>query len=140
MKRHSPYLVPILWLAGLVSSQAEMPPSAYLNLQKEAPEKLLITVLSVREQSKASSAAIVVKVTVRAKVVEVKQTATGIRPGDTLVVIYTNTTHKTAWVGPSAVPILRDGMTCPAYLEQDEAKKAVYRPAAGGFSFREVNQ
>ena len=115
---------------------AELPPYVYKQWQQDAPEALIIKVLSVetitRDENEERK---IVFVTVQAQVQLVWRSKSGIRPGTAISISYEHTQHKRPHVGPSQVPILETGEECPAYLKKDE-KSASYSPAAGGYSFQ----
>ena len=64
-------------------------------------------------------------------------TKTGLRAGDVIRINYVQSQHKVPLVGPSEVPILKEGQVYPAYLMKEEKGKE-YAPAAGGYSFTEM--
>jgi hypothetical protein len=114
---------------------AELPPYVYKQWQQDAPEALIIKVLSVetitRDENEERK---IVFVTVQAQVQSVWRSKSGIRPETAISISYEHTQHKRPHVGPSQVPILETGEECPAYLKKDE-QSASYSPVAGGYSF-----
>ena len=113
---------------------AELPPWAYKEMQKKAPEYLTIEVLwvktkAVRDGKEAETAA---------RVAEVKRSKSGLQTGTVIRIHYVHVTKVLA--GPSRIPILEKGKRYPAFLAKADGKKSdkIYKPAAGGRSFEVV--
>ena len=118
---------------------AALPPSAYRPEQDKAPEALVIAVLSVKSEVTEDAKASRVHVEARARVVEVKRTASELKVGDEINIAYTNYQLKRDQfiVGPgSYIPVLEEGKVVPAYLSGNQ--KNGYLPAAQGYSFKEI--
>lgn len=121
-----------------VAARAELPPSAYEKRQKDAPEHVEIRVASVKTEEKKERGGVRIEVRAQAQVGRVHRSASGLKTGDAIRLRYTHTRPKEPIAGPSEVPIVRAGETCPAFLARDE-KDGTYVPVAGGYSFQAVN-
>lgn len=139
-------LVLLLMCAARV--HAELPPSAYEQMQRDAPEALQIAVQQVKTTRTRERRFVQVAVTVRAEVTEVRRSATHLKVGDVITFQYVHRQHREPVAGPSEIPILKKGECYPAYLKSadtagtgdtGEAGKA-YEPAARSYSFRELQR
>jgi hypothetical protein len=119
----------VFW--ACTAARAELPPSAYVSMQKDAPEAVQIEVLRVdgqvnlgpEEQS---------NLTVFAKVVCIGRSASGLKPGDAITIVYSTVLKRSfGWVGPRPLPVLKAGQY-PAFLARQGAQ---FVPAAQGYSF-----
>ena len=147
---HCPPLTEPIWVLMLAfmtsafvttTTQAEMPPSAYLSFQHDAPEALEVEITAVEQSTAETKEAIITSVVLAAKVLNVKRTATKLKPGAIITIKYEHRESKMpGWAGPSAVPILVKGDKYPAYLTQTGEKPSVYEPAAGGYTFRTLKE
>ena len=126
--------VVVLLVGALCCSEvrAELPPEAYRNMQAKSPEYLTIAVQSVETQRSEDANSVHIKVEARAKVRTVQRSKGGVKEGEVITIRYTHSGHKEPIAGPSAVPILKKGAVCPAYLEK---KGEWFGPAAGGYTF-----
>ena len=118
---------------------AALPPSAYQADQDQAPEALIIKVLSVDVKVSKSFTETVTTVRARARVEEVKRTASDLKPGAEIDIAYTNVELKRdkGLVGPSSyIPVLEDGTTVPAFVSGNQ--QTGYLPAARVYSFTEI--
>jgi hypothetical protein len=129
MRRHLFFSLALLSLAFL---QAELPPSAYEEMQSTAPEHLQIQVLRVDIEPGSSDTAQAIQVL--ATVEKVLRTSTGLKAGDLHTIDYTHEHRPPGWVGPAQVPILTQGDTHVAYLKPLDQPET-YSPAAGAMSF-----
>lgn len=127
-------LLVLLVAFAAVNVAAELPPSAYKQMQAKAGERLQIEVLSIKEtvvrdepDFKQTS------ITIEARVVKVLRTRSRTKRNQTISITYLHDEHSGGWAGPSPVPILEQGKTYPAFLTK--SKDGVYAPAAGGHSF-----
>ena len=111
---------------------AELPPWVYKERQDKAPEALVIKVRSVTKKETTEERWKRIDFTVQAELEKVKRSATNLAAGTTITIQYSRREHFQPIVGPSEVPVLKEGQTYTAYLSAD-AK--VYTPAAGGQSF-----
>jgi hypothetical protein len=118
-------------------SLAELPPYVYKERQQQAPESLIIKVVSVKMRNTDDPRGKSMDVSVEAQVERVKRTKTGLTAGDVIRINYVHSQHKVPLPGPSEVPILKQGHTYPADLMKEEKGKQ-YAPAAGGYSFTEM--
>lgn len=110
---------------------AELPPSAYENMQTKAPEYLKIEVLRVDVSPGEKAEEQVVHVV--AMVTQVIRTASDVKTDDIINIFYTITERPKGWVGPGAIPLLTDKQQTVAYLEKGETNE--YKPVAGRMSF-----
>ena len=134
------------WKLGLVvfagvtvitsGTQAELPPSAYKERQATAPEALVIKVRSVRARESDEEKWKQIDIVIEAEVEKVERSATKLTPGTVIQIRYSQRHYSQPIVGPSEVPLLKEGQICPAYLAWEGRS---YSPAAGGFSFDTVN-
>lgn len=122
-----------LALALLVplAAHAELPPGAYADMQRRAPEKMTIEVLSVDVSICWLWLCDGRDVELRARVVAVDESASGLVAGDVVVVRYRHVPLGDR-AGPSPVPVPRKGTTTPAWLAYTGDH---YVPDAGGYSF-----
>jgi len=130
-------LLALLLVSSGTVGRAELPPYVYKDMQANAPESLVIKVLSVRTKKTDEPRLVRVSVTVEARVQQVSRTQTGLKPGDIIRIKYDHRRHKEPMAGPSEVPLLKKRQVCPAYLKKTDA--ADYSPAAGGYTFETVN-
>lgn len=128
----------LLLVYALMASNgpAELPPSAYQERQQNAPEVLVIKVLSVRTRETKEANGKQTDFTVEAEVQKVSRSASKLSPGTVIEIRYSQRHYSQPIAGPSEVPALREGQVCPAYLSGDGK---TYSPAAGGYSFETVN-
>jgi hypothetical protein len=110
---------------------AELPPSAYENMQAKAPEYLKIEVLRVDVSPGEKPGEQAVHVV--AMVTQVIRTASGVKPDDIINIFYTITEHPKGWTGPGAIPLLQDKQQTVAYLSKQE--NGDFKPEAGRMSF-----
>lgn len=119
-------------------AEAELPPWVYKERQEKAPESLVIKIRSVTRAEKADKEGKTIDFKIEAEVEKVERSATRLKPGAVIEIRYVQRTYFQPMVGPSEIPALREGQSCPAYLDGGKAGK-VYVPAAGGYSFTNVN-
>ena len=121
----------LLWFFPLLAL-AELPPSAYENMQAKAPEYLKIEVLRVDvspgEKPEDQNVHIVAMVT------QVIRTASEVKADDIINIFYTITEQPKGWDGPGAIPLLTDKQQTVAYLEKRDVPTE-YKPVAGRMSF-----
>jgi hypothetical protein len=137
MKRPSSLQVVLAALAAsLVIAKAELPPSAYIDLQAKASEVLQIKVddvsskpISLIDWSKRIE-------TVQATVQKVTRSKSGTKQGDKITIRYERLLPKKGWAGPSPAPPLEQGKEYPAYL--DKTTDGTFELGAKGKSFTEV--
>ncbi len=133
MDQRKPFIILFILLIVSASLTAEINPVEYARMQKAAPEQLIILPLrvSVRRESLFSSTR---EITVNARVESVLSSASRLSEGDTITIVYTTFKPGRGWVGPSPIPVLTKGASCPAFLAFDR-ESVVYVPAARGRSF-----
>ena len=124
------------WFAG--PARAELPPQVYREQQRAAPESLEIRVRSVKSSRTKKADHTLITHNVDADVQKVARTATGLKPGATITIRYTQRVPDQPLPGPSEVPTLKKAQVCPAFLARMK-KENTYAPAAGGYSFQTVN-
>lgn len=127
-----------LVFAFCVASAFELPPWAYKDMQKKAPEFVNIRVTGVKKSVKDLKDKIETSVTATAVVEKVIRSKRGLKPKQTITIRYVHTEHKEGWAGPSPVPLLKKGERVPAYLTKHV--QGFYAPAAGGYSFETVKE
>ena len=119
------------------TSFAELSPSYYKQLQQEAPESLVIKVLSVKTVETSEPQRKKIAVTVEAQVEKVERSNSGLKRGSAIHISYVHYRNELPTPGASEVPILKKGQVYPAYLTKNKNGE-VYAPAAGGRSFHEI--
>lgn len=135
---HCKSLSGVLLVASFnLTGWAELPPYVHKEWQQQAPESLLIKVRSVQTRETDEPRGKKIDVSVEAQVEQVIRSQTGLHAGDVIRIRYVHNEYKEPLIGPSEMPILKKGESCPAYLEMDK-KEHVYVPAAGGHSFQEA--
>jgi hypothetical protein len=131
----SPVTVFALALAACIAwtpdARADLPPFAYRDMQKKAPEHLQIEVLSVQTVERKDA----IDVRAEARVTAVVRSASGLEPGRVIRIVYSHSTKIVA--GPRSVPVLQEKKSYPAFLQKSESGDT-YEPAAGGRSFEVV--
>lgn len=118
---------------GMGILEAELPPSAYEQMQAAAPEYLGIEILRVDIEPGAEPNQQDVQLT--ARITAVHRTSTNLQPGGVINIVYTLTTRPPGFVGPGLVPIPVEGDKSIAYLKNGE-KPDEFEPAAGAMTFR----
>lgn len=116
-------------------SRAELPPSAYEEMQRSAPEVLRVKVLRVETTPSGEKDR---NVSALVQVLKVGRTASAIKPDDFITIRYPIVTRPAGWVGPGEVPLLVEGEERVAYLNKDQ-NSPDYVPAAGAMSFDRFN-
>ena len=96
-------------------SFAELPPFVYKERQQQAPESLIIKVRSVKMRETDEARRRRIDVSVEAQVEQVNRTKTGLKAGDAIRINYVQSQHKVPLVGPSEVPILKEGQVDPRH-------------------------
>lgn len=129
MKR---FLVGCLFvLGGLGFSRAELPPSVYEKMQREAPEVFRVKVLRVDEEAGGENAR---DITLLAQVLKVGRSHTKVKPEDLITIKYRVTARPAGWAGPGEVPVLKEDAETVAYLKPVSGSPE-FAPAAGTMSF-----
>ncbi len=125
-------LVTLFFLATGISGFGVLAPSEYEKMQSQAPEALEIEVLRV--ESKPLPEQGVNQVRVTAFIKSVIRSKSGLKSNDVLQIRYEIRMGMEARPGPGEVPLLKEGMVCPAFLAPVE-NEPVFGPAAGAMSF-----
>ncbi len=134
--RACPFIAAALLITTLCAI-AELPPTVYRDRQKASPEALVIKVRTVKTKETRRPDHTLIANTVEAVVENVARTATNLKSGTAITIEYTQRRHDQPIAGPSEVPSLKEGEVRPAYLAWSKEANA-YAPAAGGFSFSQV--
>jgi predicted secreted protein len=121
---------------SLSAAKAELPPTAYEQLQLDATEVFQIKVdqvsskfPSLLDRSKRIE-------TVQASVVKVVRSKSGTKKGDKITLRYERIIPKGGWAGPSPAPALEQGKEYPAYLSKSD--DGTFGLGAKGKSFETV--
>ncbi len=137
---------PALLLGLTHRAHGELPPNVYRQWQRNAPEALTIRVVNSQVNSThqpganpvANRPAVTVHhVRLRARVLAVERSRSGLRPDQVITIRYTSTWRAEPMPGPSQPPLLQAGNTRPAFLRWN-ANAGAYGLAAGGRSFNRV--
>ena len=97
---------------------AELPPSAYETMQAKAPEYLKIEVLRLDVSPGEAPGDQTVHVV--AMVTEVIRSASDLKADEIINIFYTIKENPKSWVGPGAIPLLKDKDQTEAYLSRRE--------------------
>lgn len=120
-------------MALVASLGAELPPSAYEAMQREAPDVLRINVLTVTRADGPENDQ--EKVDILAEVLKVGRSASKLKVGDIITISYVRAIRQPDdWVGPGEVPVPEEKDETVAYLKPIEGAPD-YAPAAGAMSF-----
>jgi hypothetical protein len=111
---------------------AELPPSAYSNMQAKAGDVVTVEVLRVENTPGADANQ--QQIAVLAQVSDVRRSTDGLKAGDFVTITYTINKHQAGWVGPGEIPLLAEKAETIAYLTKDQ-DTGNYSPAAGRMSF-----
>lgn len=130
-----PGLAPLFLVASSFAARAELPPSVYDQMKREAPEVFLVRI------EEAAKNKIVVRgkqqqFTYEAKVLRVFRTRSRIRAGGAIVIQSQHHIFGPGEVGPSNPRELKEKDIALAYLVKG-GKVDEFRAAAGGHSFEE---
>ena len=132
MRRQGLVILSLVTLLAVVFgaiAQAELPPGSYDKLKAGAQEKLKIKIVGVEQQGKGPR----MKVIFTAAVLQVKCSATGLKPGDHITIQSYRWTKS--YAGPKNPPVLPKGWEGVAYLNKAKSSNKNYRLAAYGESF-----
>jgi hypothetical protein len=116
------------------SARAEIAPMFYERMQKEAPEALAVDVVAVDQTEKKDNEGTVTSLVVQARVRQVERSASGVKPGDVVTIVYSVTEFVAPRPGMGSPPILKKGQSVMAYLKKEE-KGERFELAAHGRSF-----
>lgn len=128
-------IVFLLLVCCVLPLAAEIAPEEYRKMQLSSDEHLEILVRSVSKRSGLFSRD--TNVTVKAEVLVVHRSRSGLSEGDQITIAYTSTKLAKGWAGPRPIPILKRKNETSAFLAFD-AEKNVYVPAARGYSFESL--
>lgn len=126
-------LILLLTVLCPILLRAELPPSAYEKMQQAATDVVNMEVLRVDIEPGDSPSR--QNIHIMALVNSALRSASGLKEGDLINILYTVTSHEKGWVGPGEIPILSEKDKTVAYLLKD-ATGEDYHPAAGAMSFR----
>jgi hypothetical protein len=122
------------------AARAELPPSVYRDWQQRADEALTVRVAAVTTERRGgihpdgATRTIVTKVEARAVVESVRRSASSLKPGATIAIVYERVDLPPNMVGARPIPILKVGDLVPAYLNRSPTSTS-YTVAAQGASF-----
>jgi len=133
MKPLTLFAILMCWIGGSTSLlMAELPPSAYEQMQNDATEVFRINVLQVMKSETDDPHRTEIQIV--ADVIKVGRTTTKIRAGEIITIRYFVTEHPPMWVGPGEVPVPEQGAEVPAFLKRG-SDSTDYIPAAGAMTF-----
>lgn len=112
-------------------TRAELPPSAYEQMQTTAPELVKIEVLRVDVEPGEDPTQ--QKIHIVAMVTEVSRTASGLKANDLVNIVYGITERPKGWAGPGQVPVPAVKDQTVAYLKKLD--NGDYAPAAGRMTY-----
>lgn len=111
-------------------ARAELPPYVYGDQQRAAQAVVVLRVLQTLRQGSE------LRVDARVLAIRRQSLTPPLRAGQSVNLRYALPVwHRQGWVGPSPVPVLKQGQQVTAWLNRDPDQGAWFRPAAGGFSF-----
>lgn len=125
----------VLLSVSFADVRAELPPWVYKERQDKAPEALIIKVRNVKTRVTTELKVKRTEFTIEAEVEKVERSATKLSSGTIIKIVYNRSEYSQPIVGPSEIPVLKEGQVYPAYLSREGD---VYSPAAGGYSFEAV--
>lgn len=111
---------------------AELPPSAYDQMQKAATDVADIEILRVDIEPGDAPSRQNIHITA---LVHAIHRGANVKEGDLIHILYTITNREKGWTGPGEIPLLSEKDMTIAYLVKDQATDN-FHPAAGLMSFR----
>lgn len=132
-------LAALLLAAVPMTARAELPPSVYRDFQQRAEEALTIRVAAVSTTRRGgihpdgSTRTIVTKVEAKAIVEAVRRSASRLKAGTEIDIVYERVDLPPGMTGARPIPILKQGDVVPAFLNR--ASAGGYTVAAQGASF-----
>ncbi len=128
--------LPFVWMSAALMfgwAGAAIPLTTFKALQAKAPEFIIINIQSVKTDRNAAGDVVV---RAQALVQKVERTGSGVKPGSVIRIVYTlhHRDPEHPLPGPQQLPIIKAGVTCPAYLVKTAGEDA-YSPAAEAKSF-----
>lgn len=121
----------LVLLGGIAATRAELPPSAYEKMQREATEVFRVKVLRVEESPSSPTTR---DISLLAQVLKVGRSETKVRPDDLITIRYQVVTRPAGWVGPGEVPVPKEDDETIAYLKSISGSPE-FAPAAGTMTF-----
>ena len=121
-------------LSVIPAVRAELPPQVYEQYQQEAPEAVSLTIKSVKLTEKEQKESTLISIVAEARIDKVTRSASGLKPGDTIRIVYEHRRDREPVPGPSQPDIVKEGGRYPAFLQKQQ--DGSYGIAARGFSFR----
>ncbi len=122
------------------AARAELPPWVYRDFQQRAEESLTIRVVAVSAMRRGGihpdgvSRTIVTKVEAKAVVETVRRSASSLKRGETIDIVYDRVDLPPGMAGARPIPVLKAGDVLPAYLNR-LPNGGAYTVAAQGASF-----
>jgi hypothetical protein len=115
---------------GTTAARAELPPAVYAEEQRRAEVVAVLRVISTRRQQDT------LRVQARIQTLKRQSNALHLHAGQTIQLRYAlPTPHPQGWVGPSPIPVLKQGEEVTAWLNRETGSQGWFHPAAGGRSF-----
>lgn len=135
-------LVVLVWIAGIVTTKAELSPQTYEELKLEATEVLSVNATDVQNVTGAAEGDnCTLFFTVTAEILDVNRSMVGYAAGDEIqVAAYTRdrtTAECELYLGPGSPPLLPEGWCGLVYLNPPNEGSEALEPAAYGQSFEE---
>jgi len=127
-------LLGIVLLSSALVARAELSSQAYLDMQHSASEQLVIWVDSREVRTDENEKRNVV---IKARVKQVTHSATGLEPGQKIVIRYDEFVPKSDLVGPRPIPSIDEDSEVPAFLTKSTSGN-YYIPAARGYTFQAI--
>lgn len=125
-------------LLAAASALAALPPFAYEEMQRDAPEDIEIEVLHVggdrSAEDRRRAAFLRLEIVATARVSKVRRSALNLRPGDRVTLRYETEHHRVPYPGPGYAPVVTAGSRYRAFLA---GPADALRPVALGASFVE---
>jgi hypothetical protein len=114
-------------------AHAELPPHAYEELKKAAPEAIMLTVLDTKVRTVRDARYERTSVFAQARVDGVTRSKTGLKKGQIITLrTVTEKAIEPGWAGPAPIPIVQKGQKYLAWLKRSGD---AYYAAARGQSF-----
>ena len=131
-------LVVLSLVFATAPAKAELPPQVYVELQQKAGEALKIRVDEVDSKPKGLLDRSSFTETVKATVLEVIRSQSGVKKGDVITIRYQRQAPRNDISGPSPAAQLKAGKEYPAYLAKRE--DGTFSIGARGMSFSKVGE
>ena len=121
-----------------VPLQAALPLTAIRKMQEASPEKVKIEITEVTKRERKDIPLFLFEMTVKAKVVAVTASASGLAVGDELEIHYMFPNLGKVRLAGDWPGEVHNGSTYNAFLKVKDAAKKTYDPAASSGSFERV--